>query len=113
MIQLVFKSTGKIIPEWENDQERLLFRLTPIRVERSHALHQQIEEAGGTGPKDEAVGVVALNYEDDLTREVQVVLELPDEVWDNLANWADDLLDEDLLPDEDEPEFSDEDWDED
>ena len=27
MIQLIFDSTDKIIPEWEDEQERLIFRL--------------------------------------------------------------------------------------
>lgn len=111
MIQLVFKSVGKIVPEWEGEQERLFFRLAPANARRGDALHKQMDEAGAPAPDDEAVGVVTLGYEGDLAREVQLILELPDEVWDNLANWADDLLDEDML-DEDQ-EALDDDWEDD
>lgn len=113
MIQLIFDSKGKIIPEWKDGHERIVFRLSPASVKRGGAIHRQAEEAGLSLPDSEAAGVINLRYEGDLAREVQVILELPDEVWDNLANWADDLLDEDLLPDEDEEEDSLEEEDED
>ncbi len=113
MIQLIFDSKGKIVPEWEDNHERLVFRLLPTNVKPGNMLHRQADEAGLSLPDSEAVGAVELRYEGDLAREVHVILELPDEVWDNLANWADDLLDENLLPDEEEDLFEDEDEDED
>ncbi len=113
MIQLIFDSKGKVVPEWEDDHERLVFRLSPANVKRGGTLHRQADEAGLSLPDSEAAGVVDLRYEGDLAREVQVILELPDEVWDNLANWADDLLDENLLPDEEDDDDSFEEEDED
>lgn len=102
MIRLVVRSKGKIIPGWENDSERLLFCLSPVEVEQDASLHQHLEESGATVSRDEAVGAVMLDYDGDVARAVQVILELPDEAWDNLANWADDLLDQALLSDEED-----------
>ena len=93
MIQLIFDSMDKIIPEWENEQERLVFRLSAANVSRSQWLHGRLEEAG-TATGDQALGMVATRYEGDAAREVRVILELPDEVWDRLADRADVLLDE-------------------
>jgi len=92
VIQLVFESVARIVPEWENGQERLIFRLAPISVRRSGTLHERMDAAGATGLDDEAVGLVALHYDGDLARQARVILELPDEVWDHLANQADELL---------------------
>ena len=94
MIQLIFDSVDKIIPEWENEQERLVFRLSEARVSRSQLLHGRLSEAGLAMPDDEAVSLVATRYEGDVAREVRVILELPDDVWDRLADRADELLDE-------------------
>jgi hypothetical protein len=93
MIQLIFDSVDKIIPEWENEQERLVFCLSAAHVSRSQLLHGRMEEAG-TATEDEALGMVATRYEGDAARQVRVILELPDEVWDRLADRADALLDE-------------------
>jgi hypothetical protein len=94
MIQLTFESTGTIIPEWENEQERLVFHLAPARVSRSRLLHGRLDEAGATVPDSEALGMVATQYEGDLARQVRVIVELPDDVWDALADRADALLDQ-------------------
>lgn len=93
MIQLIFDSVGKLIPEWENEQERLVFRLSAGNVSRSELLHGRVEEVGIAAVEDEALGMVATRYESDIAREARVILELPDEVWDRLANRADELLD--------------------
>ena len=108
MIRLIFESIGEIVPEWENDNERLIFRLPSATVQRGSALHEQMEEAGVSVPASEPMGMVTLRYEGDVAHEVHLVLELPDAVWDNLANCADDLLDEDFLPDEDDEDLFDE-----
>jgi hypothetical protein len=94
MIQLIFDSVGQLIPEWDNEQERLVFRLSAARVSRSQLLRGCLEEAGASIPDGQALGLVATRYEGDLAREVRVILELPDEAWDGLANRADELLDE-------------------
>ena len=93
MIQLSFDSVGKLVPEWENEQERLVFRLLAANVSRSHLLHGRMSEAGFAVPDDEALSLVATRYEGDVAREVRVILELPDDVWDRLADRADELLD--------------------
>ena len=102
MIQLTFDSTGKIVPEWENEQERLVFRLSPPNVSLGKLLHARIasHEAGATVPDDEAIGMVATRYEGDIAREVRVIIELPDDVWDDLADRADDLLEGDSVSDQ-------------
>ncbi len=99
MIQLIFDSTDEILPEWENEQERLIFRLAPANVSLGKLLHGRVasREAGGLVPDDEALGMVVTRYDGDLARQVRVILELPDDVWDDLADRADDLLDD--LPD--------------
>ncbi len=97
MIQLVFESKGKITLD---AQGRLVFRLSPTRVECGDSLHQQAQQAGLNAPQDEAMGALALQYDGEAARHAQVILELPDEVWDNLANWTDDLLDQELMPEE-------------
>jgi hypothetical protein len=94
MIQLIFDSVGKLVPEWENEQERLVFRLLAANASRSRLLHGRMSEAGLAVPDDEAVSLVATRYEGDVAREVRVILELPDDVWDRLADRADKLLDE-------------------
>ena len=94
MIQLIFDSVDKIIPEWENEQERLVFRLSAARVSRSQLIHGRSSEAGSATQDDEALGLVATRYEGDVACAVRVILELPDEVWDRLAGRADELLDE-------------------
>jgi hypothetical protein len=109
MIQLIFDSKGKIVPEWEGDRERLVFHLAPASVKRNSTIHRQADEAGMSLPDSEAVAAVDLHYEGDMARQVRVILELPDEVWDNLANWADDLLDENLLSDEEDEDLFEED----
>ena len=86
MIQLAFESVVQIIPEWENEQERLIFCVTLASVCRSAALHERMGEA------DQVVGMVALDYDGDLARQARVILELPDDVWNHLANQADELL---------------------
>ncbi len=111
MIRLVFASTGQLVPEHGDGQQKLVFRLPRASVDRGDDLHQQLEEAGERLQSDDAAGLVAIQYEGEVARKVQLVLELPDAVWDNLANCADDLLDEDFLPDEEEEDlFDDEDW---
>ncbi len=110
MIQLVFDSKDKITPSWEDKQERLVFRLSLTDVKQCHTLHQEMEETGAPAQDDEAMGVVALRYEDESPSQVQLILELPDDVWDNLANWADDLLDEGLWPDD--TDWIEDEWDE-
>jgi hypothetical protein len=99
MIQLILDSTGKIVPEWENEQERLVFRLLPSNVSLSRLLHARMDGAGATVPDGEAVGMVATRYEGDIAREVRVIIELPDDIWDDLADRADDLLEGDSLLD--------------
>ena len=94
MIQLIFDSLDKIVSEWENEQERLVFRLSAAQVSRSQLLHGRLSEAGSAVPDDEALGLVATHYEGDAAREVRVILELPDDAWDRLADRADELLDE-------------------
>ena len=98
MIQLVFDSTDKIIPEWENEQERLVFHLSPVTVSLTKLLHGRLtlSESGAAVPDNEALGMVATRYEGDVARQVRVILELPDEIWDDLADRADDLLEKDL-----------------
>ncbi|MBN1888635.1 MAG: hypothetical protein JW850_11615 [Thermoflexales bacterium] len=113
MIRLVFASTGQLVPEEEDGQQKLVFRLPRASVDRGGELHQQLEELGERMLVDDAAGMVSIYYEGEVARKVQLVLELPDAVWDNLANCADDLLDEDFLPDEDEDLFDDEDWEDD
>ncbi len=58
MIQLIFDSTDEILPEWENEQERLIFRLAPANVSLGKLLHGRVasREAGGLVPDDEALG---------------------------------------------------------
>jgi hypothetical protein len=93
MIQLVFKSTGKITPEWEHDEERLAFRLAPGQVSASKLLHGRLDEANVVVPDAEPLGLIAARYAGDAPHELRVILELPDEVWDALAEQADRLLD--------------------
>jgi len=113
MIQITLNHKGKIIPEWEDENERLVFRLSPVNITNDGSIHQEMEDAGTPVPANEALGTISLHYEDDVVQGIQIVLELPDEVWDNLANWADDLLDEEFLPDDDDEDnlFDEEDWD--
>lgn len=113
MIRLVFASTGQLVPERGSGQHKLVFRLPRASVDRGGDLHQQLEEAGERLQSDDAAGMVAIQYEGEVARKVQLVLELPDAVWDNLANCADDLLDEDFLPDEDDDVLDDEEWEDD
>jgi hypothetical protein len=94
MIQLIFENADKIVPEWEHEEERLAFRLSPVRVSRSTLLHGRMEEAGDSTSDQASLGLVATHYEGDVARQVRVILELPDEVWDALAEHADELLDE-------------------
>jgi len=94
MIQLVFDSIAKIVPEWENEQERLIFCLSPIRLGRSELLHKRLEAGGAQEPAGGGVGMVALRYVGDVVREARVILELPDETWDALASQVDGLLEE-------------------
>ena len=98
MIQLIFDSTDEIIPEWENDQERLIFRLAPASVSLGGLFHGRVasHETGAPLPDDEAVGMVVTRYEGDIACQVRVILELPYDVWDGLADQADDLLEKDL-----------------
>jgi hypothetical protein len=98
MIRLIFDSTDEIIPEWENEQERLIFRLAPATVSLGKLLHVRVasREAGAPMPDDEALSMVVTRYEGDIARQVRVILELPDDVWDDLADRADDLLEKDL-----------------
>jgi hypothetical protein len=58
-----------------------------------------MDGAGATVSDGEAVGMVATRYEGDIAREVRVIIELPDDVWDDLADRADDLLEGDSLLD--------------
>jgi len=99
MIQLIFDSTDNIIPEWEGEQERLIFRLAPAHVSLSQLIHGRIasREADTSVPDSDALGMVVTRYEGDMARQVRVILELPDDVWDDLADRADDLLND--LPD--------------
>jgi hypothetical protein len=99
MIQLIFDSTDKIIPEWEDEQERLIFHLAPAHVSLSQLIHGRIasREADASVPDGDALGMVVTRYEGDLAHQVRVILELPDDVWDDLADRADDLLND--LPD--------------
>ncbi len=94
MIQLIFDSVDKIVPEWENEQQRLMFRLSAANVSRNQLLHGRMNQAGLAAPDDEALGLVATRYEGDVARQVRVILELPDDVWDRLADRTDELLDE-------------------
>ena len=98
MIQLIFDSTDTIIPEWENEQERLIFRLAPATVSLGKLLHGRVasREADASMPNGEALGMVVTRYEGDIARQVRVILELPDDVWDDVADRADDLLEKDL-----------------
>jgi hypothetical protein len=98
MIQLVFDSIGDIMPEWENEQERLIFRLSPAQVSLSKLLHGRIasREVEAIVPDDEPVGMVTTRYEGEAARQVRMMIELPDDIWDDLADRADDLLDADL-----------------
>lgn len=94
MIQLVFDSIAKVVPEWENEQERLIFCLAPIRLGRGELLHKRLEAGGAQEPAGEGVGMIALRYDGDMVREARVILELPDEAWDVLASQADSLVEE-------------------
>jgi hypothetical protein len=91
MIQIILES-DQIIPEWEHDEERLTLRLSPARVSRSTLLHGKLDEAGLPVQATEALGLIATRYMGDLARQVRVILELPDDVWDDLAERADALL---------------------
>ena len=73
MIQLIFDSVGKLVPEWENEQERLVFRLSAGNVSHSQLLHGRMSEVGPAVPDDEALGLVAARYEGDVAREVRVL----------------------------------------
>jgi hypothetical protein len=91
MIQIILES-DQIIPEWEHDEERLTLRLSPARVSPSTLLHGKLDEAGLPVQATEALGLIATRYMGDLARQVRVILELPDDVWDDLAERADALL---------------------
>ncbi len=93
MIQLILDSADKVIPEWENDQERLIFRLASVRVTPASLLHGRLDEAGMPAPAEEAIGMVTLVYDGSAARQVRVILELPAGQWDKLADRADELLD--------------------
>ncbi len=97
MIQLIFDSTDEIIPEWENDQERLIFRLAPATVSLGGLVHERVasHQAGAPTADRESLGMVVTRYDGDVARQVRVILELPDEVWDDMADRADDLLEQD------------------
>ena len=92
MIQLVFESTGKLAPGWEYGQERLVFRLALPQVSQSRLLHGRMDEAGESVTDAAALGMVDLEYDGDVAHQVRVILELPDDVWDVLADRADALL---------------------
>ena len=94
MIQIIFES-DQIMPEWEHDEERLTLRLSPARVSRSTLLHGQLDQAGLPVQAAEALGRTATHYAGETARQVRVILELPDDVWDDLAERADALLDQD------------------
>ena len=98
MIQLIFDSTGEIIPEWENEQERLIFRLAQATVSLGGLLRERVasHQAGALPADQEALGMVVTHYDGDVARQVRVILELPDDVWDGMADRADDLLEKDL-----------------
>jgi len=98
MIQLIFDSTDAIVPEWENEQERLIFRLAPATLSLGELLQGRVasRQADAPLPDREAVGMVVTRYEGDVARQVRVILELPDDVWDDVADRADDLLEQDL-----------------
>jgi hypothetical protein len=98
MIQFVFESTGKVLPEWEHEEERLVFRLSPAQVSTSVLLHGRIasREVDATVTDDDALGLVIMKYEGELAHQVRVILELPDDVWDALADEADALLEKDV-----------------
>jgi hypothetical protein len=97
MIQLIFDSTGEIIPEWENEQERLIFRLAPAGVSLGELLQGRValRQADAPASDREALGMVVTHYDGDVARQVRVILELPDDAWDDVADRADDLLDQD------------------
>ena len=92
MIQIIFES-DQITPEWKHDEERLTLRLSPARVSRSTLLHGQLDEAGLPVQATEALGRIATRYAGETARQARVILELPDDVWDDLAERADALLD--------------------
>ena len=94
MIQFVFESVARLVPEWENGQERLVFRLAPAGVCCSELLHERWGAGGPQAPAGEGVAMLALRYDGDIVREARVILELPDETWDALASQADGLLEE-------------------
>ncbi len=91
MIQIILES-DQILPEWEHEEERLTLRLSPAHVSRSTLLHGKLDEAGLPAQATEALGLVATRYVGETARQVRVVLELPDDVWDDLAERADALL---------------------
>jgi hypothetical protein len=93
MIQIIFES-DQITPEWEHDEERLALRLSPAQVSRSTLLHGKLDEAGLPVQATEAWGRIATRYVGETARQVRVILELPDDVWDDLAERADALLDQ-------------------
>ena len=93
MIQIIFES-DQIMPEWEHDEERLTLRLSPARVSRSTLLHGQLDQAGLPVQATEALGLTATRYVGETARQVRVILELPDDVWDDLAERADALMDQ-------------------
>ncbi len=93
MIQIIFES-DRITPEWEHEEERLTLRLAPARVSRSTLVHGKLDEAGSPAPATEALGLIATRYVGDTARQVRVILELPDDIWDDLAERADALLDQ-------------------
>lgn len=95
MIQIIFES-NQITPEWEHEEERLTLRLVPVRVSRSTLVHGKLDEAGIAVQATEALGLVTTRYAGDIARQVRVILELPDDVWDALAEQADALLDQEL-----------------
>ena len=91
MIQIILES-DQIMPEWEHDEERLALRLSPAQVSRSRLLHGKLDEASLPVQATEALGQIATRYVGETARQVRIILELPDDAWDDLAERADALL---------------------
>ncbi len=93
MIQLILDSAGKMTSEWENEQERLVFRVSGVNVVHANLLHGRLDEAGTPVPETESVGMITLLYDGNTASQARIILELSAEQWDTLADRADDLLD--------------------
>ena len=94
MIQFTFDSIAKIMPEWEKEQERFIFRLATARVCRNEALHERMDAIGAKGLDGVAANMAALHYDGDPACQVRMSLELPKDVRQDLANRANDLVGE-------------------